>query len=73
MAYSCGIQTRRYSGDMQWWHIDFAINSANAGIYIMHLHFAHLKFNSDTLLSVFYFTVHINFFYSRYNSVILRL
>ena len=35
--------------------------------------FCSFKINSDTLLSVFDFTVHVNFFYSRYNSVILRL
>ena len=35
--------------------------------------FCSFKINSDSVLSVFYFTVHVNFFYSRYNSVILRL
>ena len=35
--------------------------------------FCSFKINSNTLLSVFYFTVLVNVFYSRYNSVILRL
>ena len=35
--------------------------------------FCSFKINSDILLSVFDFTVHVNFLYSRYNSVILRL
>ena len=35
--------------------------------------FCPFKINSDNLLSEFDFTVHVNLFYSRYNSVILRL